>query len=78
MNSALLVVAIITAVILAAVIVVQRVKYNALVRQTDASIKDLQEKLSFHVFYSLFLASFCTKSRNFAYEVCAYETHFLP
>ena len=44
MNSALLVVAIITAVILAAVIVVQRVKYNALVRQTDASMHDLQEK----------------------------------
>ena len=44
MNSALLVVAIITAVILAAIIVVQRVKYNALVRQTDASMKDLREK----------------------------------
>ena len=44
MNSALLVVAIITAVILAAVIVVQRVRYNALVRQTDASMKDLREK----------------------------------
>ena len=46
MNSALLVVAIITAVILVAVIVVQKVKYNALVRQTDATMKDLKEKES--------------------------------
>ena len=44
MNSALLVVAIVTVVILAAIIVIQRVKYNALVRQTDASMHDLQEK----------------------------------
>ncbi len=44
MNSALLVVAIVTVVVLAAVIVIQRVKYNALVRQTDASMHDLQEK----------------------------------
>ncbi len=46
MNSALLVVAIITAIILAAVIVVQRVKYKNLVQQTEKSIQDLQEKES--------------------------------
>ncbi len=45
MNSALLVVAIITvAVILAAIIVVQRVKYKDFVRQTNIAMQDLKEK----------------------------------
>ena len=44
MNSALLAVAVIISVILAAVIVVQRVKYKNLVQQTEQSKKDLAEK----------------------------------
>ena len=44
MNSALLAVAVIVCVILAAVIVVQQVKYKNLVQQTDQSRKDLHEK----------------------------------
>ena len=44
MNSALLVVAVIVSIFLAAVIVVQRIKYKNLVQQTEHSMKDLQEK----------------------------------
>ena len=46
MNSALLVIAVITAVILLAVIAVQRVKYKNLLQQTEKSMKDLQDKES--------------------------------
>ena len=44
MNSALLAVAVIVAVILAAVIVVQRIKYKNLVLQSQRSMKELQDK----------------------------------
>ena len=46
MNSTLLAVAAIVAVVLIAVIVVQRVKYKNLILQTEQSKKDLQEKES--------------------------------
>ena len=46
MDSALLTVAVVVSVILAAVIVVQRVKYKNLEQQTNQSMKDLQEKES--------------------------------
>ena len=44
MNSTLLAVAVIVAVILIAVIVVKKIKYKNLVQQTEQSMKDLQEK----------------------------------
>jgi len=44
MNSAIFTLAVVVAVVLAAVIVVQRVKYKNLVQLTDKNIKDLQEK----------------------------------
>ena len=44
MNSTLLAVAVVVAVILIAVIVVQKIKYKNLMHQTEQSMKDLQEK----------------------------------
>ena len=46
MNSTVFTLAIVVAVVLAAIIVIQKIKYKNLVQQTNQSMKDLQEKES--------------------------------